>query len=105
MKEIGLKKEFRELTTLEARINLVKESIQNPNDYDLDLVYKELANIAQLLDYLSGHEYGFILQQLEQVCKGKKANLLTAWVKYITSLLDLTRDCLALKGLDNMSSV
>ena len=48
---------------------------------------------------------GFILQQLEQVCKGKKANLLTAWVKYITSLLDLTRDCLALKGLDNMSSV
>ena len=92
-----MEKAFRELGILQERIEVVKSTIKNPEDYDLDLVYDEIVKIGYLLDYLSGHEFGVIWERLESACRGNRANLLTTCVSYVTSFFNLTRDFLTLK--------
>lgn len=95
-------KECAELEILEKRLNIVKENLKNPDDYDLDLVYKEIVKIAYAADYLSEHKYCSAVDRLEKARKLNKSAIITSCVVYANSLLNLTKDYITLKLFDNL---
>lgn len=95
-------KEFAELKVLEERLDIVKENLKNPDDYDLDMVYKEVVKIAYAADYLSEYKYCTVVGRLEKARRMNKSSVINTCVEYVNSLLELTKDYITLKLFDNI---